>query len=305
MQTPGVSVVIVSFNTAQKLRKCLMAIEARHEVIVVDNGSTDGSPDMVESEFPHVRCVRSPANLGFGVANNVGTDMATRELVLLLNSDCYAHPGAIERLATVFRDPSVIAAGGMLLNPDGTLQESVAGPLTLWAVFCEQTFLDSLIRRFAPARAYWRTRAYSESERPVRVYQVMGACLMMRPRARFDPRFFLYCEDTELCCRLSRLGTILYVPNAVFTHELGSSSAGNRWLSVARYNFGKELYFKIHRGSAASRACLALNRLGAVIRLAGWLLLTLISLGVWRKSRNQVRLFWNVLTCPVQGPRNS
>lgn len=84
---------------------------------------------------------------------------------------------------------------------------------------------------------------------------------------RFDERFFLYCEDTELCHRLREKGRIIYDPRAEFTHELGSSSKANRWRSVARYNYGKCLYFKITRGPAAAAACWMLNRIGAFMRV--------------------------------------
>lgn len=194
-----VSVVVVSYNTSAALRKCLEAIESHHDVIVVDNGSTDGSPEMVQSDFPDVRLIQNTDNRGFGAANNQGMALAQKDLVLFLNSDCYAHPGAISRLALAFRDASVVAAGGMLLNPDGSLQDSIANRLTLWTVFLEQTFLGR--------KGYWRTQRALEEAGPgdAEVPQIMGACLMIRPIERFDERIFLYCEDTELCARLSTL----------------------------------------------------------------------------------------------------
>ncbi len=298
MAESNVSVIVVSYNTQEKLRRCLAAVEPEHEVIVVDNASADGSPEMVAKEFPHVRLIANTENVGFGPANNQGLEVMTRELALFLNSDCYADPNAIKKLSMVFRDPEVAAAGGRLENLNGSFQPSVAVELTLWRVFQEQTFLDKLMRPFG--LGYWMVEPFNETRV---VPQVMGACLMTRPIERFDERYFLYCEDTDLCKRLEKHGKILYEPKATFTHELGSSSSGvGRWKSVARYNRGKELYFSIHRGALASTVCLIFDRMGAALRLLIWLTPTVLTLGLMGRFRNQVALFWRVLTSPKTGP---
>ena len=280
-----VSVVVVSFNTCEQLRKCLSAIESEHEVIVVDNASMDGSAAMVESEFPNVKLIRSDVNLGFGKANNRGDEIATRSLLLYLNSDAYVESGAIRRLAQAFEDESVVAAGPKLLNPDRSLQESVAKPLTLGAVFAEQIGIKS---------GYWETSRYADRDEPSDVAQVMGAALMARRGLeRFDERYFLYCEDTDLCHRLRRHGRIRFVPEAKVIHELGTSSKANPWLGIARYNAGKELYFRIHYGKMASLICWKLDRLGALLRL------------VTRPHRAEI--WWKVLTARTAqlSPSNS
>jgi len=317
----NVSVIVVSYNTRAKLRRCLQCIEPEHEVIVVDNASTDGSDEMVLTEFPHVRLIQNAENRGFGAANNQGMGAARRELVLFLNSDCYASPSAIAALATAFVHPedatfgrgmqppkhwkagdplNVVAAGGMLQNPDGSLQDSVASHLTLSAVASEQFFLEKLVP------TYWITRRlYRESATAPRVVpQVMGACLMIKPLEQFDGRYFLYCEDTDLCVRLRRHGDVLWVPTARFIHELGSSSSGSeRWRSVALYNRGKEIYFRKYHGLPAMVVCSLLNRLGALLRLLLWSIATVLTLGFVPRFRNQVWLFIRVLTAPLQGPR--
>lgn len=256
MDQPRVSVVIVNYNTRDLLRACLQSIESHHESIVVDNASSDGSAEMVAAEFPAVSLIRSERNLGFGAGNNLGMGAARGRYILLLNSDAEAMPGGIDVLADAMEE-GVVAVGGKLLHPDGRLQESAAGHLTLWVVFCEQLYLERLFH------AYWRSSALQKGGD---VAQVMGACLMMRPVERFDERYFLYCEDTDLCLRLGRHGRIRYVPSAEFIHHLGASSTTNRWKSVARYNRGKELYFRLHHGQAAAGACFLLNRFGALLR---------------------------------------
>lgn len=301
---PRVSVVVVNYNTRELLRRCLQSIDTEFETIVVDNGSADGSAEMVAREFPAVVLIRNAENRGFGAANNQGLAIAQGELVLLLNSDAAADPGAIEHLAKVFADPKIVAAGGRLHGPDRKTQRSSANELTLWAVFCEQTALEKLVPQWRLFSPYWNTERLLASGRAIcATEQVMGACLMMRPLERFDERFFLYCEDTELCRRLRRHGAIVFVPNAGFLHELGASSAGvDRWMSVARYNRGKELYFELHHGRAASVFVWCLDRMGALLRMVlagiGWL----ATVGSSRALNQRVRLFAKVLFAPLHGP---
>jgi GT2 family glycosyltransferase len=283
-----VSVIVVSYNTREKLRRCLSCIEPEQEIIVVDNASSDGSAEMVRTDFPHAQLIANSDNRGFGAANNQGAALATGNWLLYLNSDCYASPGSISCLAETLQAEAAVAGGGKLLNPDGSLQESVAAELTLWMVFIEQTFLDRLFRKLG--RGYWRT---PQEEVTTEVPQVMGACLMVKRGVEaFDERFFLYCEDTDLCKRLAKHGRILYVPTCKFTHELGSSSAANRWLAVTRYNAGKELYFRIHQGRFSSSICWLLDRGGALLRLLIWCCVAVVK----PSARSQIQLFWKVLT---------
>lgn len=301
----SISVIVVSHNTRSQLAKCLRSIGTGHEVIVVDNASADGSSRMVEEEFSHVRLVSNPENRGFGAANNQGIDIAQGELILFLNSDCYAQPGAINRLALAMERASACAAGGRLLNPDGSLQQSAARMLNLWHVISEQTGLEKLLH------VYWCTPDLGLAE-PVPVGQVMGACLMIRKNGtiRFDEDFFLYCEDTDLIRRIvekdqaeGRSGTVLYVPGAEFIHELGASSQGHaRWLSVARYNRGKELYFLKHSGWMAASICWIIDRLGALARFIVWALASIATLFLWRPATNRLLLWTRVLTGPLSGP---
>lgn len=297
------AVVVVSYNTKDLLRQCLTAVGTDYEVIVVDNASRDGSAAMVESEFPHVRLMANQSNVGFGAANNQAIRSSDAELFLLLNSDARPEPGAIDLLLRSMGDPGVVACGGRLSHPDGSLQESACTNLTLWAVFCEQTLLEKLFRSSPVFSPYWVSgRLLRQGNGPFRVKQVMGSCLMFRPVEQFDERFFLYCEDTELCRRLTKHGDILYVPEARFVHELGASSSGTRWTAVARYNRGKELYFLIHHGRVTSFACWVINRLGALLRLLIWGVPMLLTLGLVARFRRQTALFARVLFAPVSGP---
>ncbi len=297
-----VSVIIVSYNTCELLREALIALkkESPFEIIVVDNASRDGSPDMVEQEFPEVKLIKNDKNRGFGAANNQGLDQMTGDLAFFLNSDARPKPGAIAILAEKLQShPDAVAAGGKLEFPDGRLQESACTNLTLWAVWCEQSFAEKLFPQSRLLSPYWiSSRLAARGPGPHPVAQVMGACLMMRPAERFDERFFLYCEDTELCHRLQKHGNIIYAPEAEFVHELGASSTSTRWESVARYNRGKELYFQIHHDSLSSLLCWIFDRKGASLRLVAWSIVALVK----PTARPKVTLFWRVLTAPISGP---
>ena len=288
-----VSVIVVSYNTCEHLRRCLSSLQGEAcEVIVVDNASQDGSAEMVEQEFPRVKLVRLTRNVGFGAANNYGLDLASEDLALILNSDCVAHTGSIKKIEGAFEDPTVVAAGGRLFQ-DGELQDSCCSRLTLWRVFCEQTGLQRLFPSSQFFNSYWLSKRLAEQGAgPHEVEQVMGACLMMRTIERFDESFFLYCEDTELCHRLRMLGKILYV-NAPFDHALGASTATKRGWAIAMYNRGKELYFRKHGSWLKAATCLLINRFGGFLRLVGALA---------KRDFAKVRMFDEVVFGPIGGP---
>ena len=305
------SVIVVSYNTRDLLGRCLESLGEADEVVVVDNASADGSAEMVASLFPSVRLVRNSENRGFGAANNQGLDLVAGDLVLFLNSDAMARPGALRGLVSVMdAHADVVACGGRLESADGRLQESCANGLTLWALFCEQTYLEKLFPRSRLFSPYWVSSRLLSAQRELHdVEQVMGACLMVRPEKsssgelhhnfeRFDERFFLYCEDTELCRRLRRRGRIVWVPGAVFEHALGASSQA-RWEAVARYNRGKELYFLIHFGRTTAVVAFLIDRAGAFARLLVWSLASVVTLFFVRTVRERAWMWVRVLFARV------
>lgn len=316
---------MVSYNTLELLRSCLQSLEEADEIIVVDNASSDGSPEMVSKEFPWAILIANSKNVGFGAANNLGLSAMSGDVALFLNSDAQATPGAINRLKQVMSDPQLVACGGRLVeledwqspgiargqNPlgcNGALnnrtQNSCSSQLTLWVVFCEQSGLEKIFPKSRLLSPYWMTeRILRSGELVTKVGQVMGACLAIRPLEKFDERYFLYVEDTDLCKRLASHGDIVYVADALFGHVLGGSSAQNRWWSVAMYNLGKETYFRIHKGRFSAGLCWLLNRCGAALRLVLWSALALVTLGRVARFRRQAELFLRVLLCPTKGPQ--
>lgn len=261
-----VSVVIVSINTRTVLKECLgsvrrEAVSLRAQVIVVDNGSTDGSQEMIEQDYPEVLLIRSQVNLGFAGANNLGFRSAGGRYIVLLNSDAFLSEGSLDRSVRYMdENPKAGLAGGQLVGRDGSWQPSAR-------MF--PSLLNDLIVRSGLAARYPRSRFFGRFDRtwaspmePAEVDWVPGAYSIIRSKALFevgpfDTRFFLYCEEVDLCKRLKQAGySIRYWPDIRITHIGGESSRQMR--SVEMSNVGAQLilwrmrstllYYRKHAG---------------------------------------------------------
>ena len=296
---PDISVAVVSYNTRDLLRACLRSLAEREaageailEIIVADNGSSDGSAAMVRTEFPSVQVIETGENLGFGRANNLALQAAAGRAFCLLNSDAEVLPGALPlALAALDSDPKTGLVGGQLLWPDGRLQTSYGDDPTLAGVFREQTFLDKLGRKQSPPLIGEGTARD--------VDQICGAFMLIRPEAwrgmgGFDPHYFMYNEDVDLNFRLRRAGWhVVFLPQVRITHHLGSSSSADwqkRARMVSAYNESRHYFFSRFHGPAAGTALQAFCLLGAAIRLTGWFLLSLVR----PSARDKVKLFQEV-----------
>ncbi len=241
---PDLSVVVVSFNTSDLLRKCLQGVDAQAgdlslEILVVDNASRDASADMVAAEFPHVRLIRSAANLGFAAANNLAFAKARGRYVLLLNPDAVARPGTLARaVARMDASPKVGAAGARLLGPDGSLQPSAR---CFPSIVDEALTLSGLAARFPQSRFFGRfDRTWADPMQDARVDWVPGAFVIVRREileavGNFDEAFFLYYEEVDLCRRISAAGhEIWYWPELVVEHIGGACSKTQQSMNVSR-----------------------------------------------------------------------
>ena len=303
--TPDITISIVSYNTRDLLRLCLRALlareqegEARLQIIVADNGSRDGSMEMARDEFPGVEAFSTGGNIGYGRANNLAFEKARGRYFFSLNSDTEVEPLALKTLLE-FMDghPDVGASGAQLMWPDGRIQFSYGYDPTLPSIFYEQLGLHKLLH-FDRVRHGAEMKPETDQE-PFEAQHVAGACLFARRQAYaqvkgFDPVYFMYHEDTDLCIRLRKANwRIFLVPRARIVHHVGASS--NDWqtraLMVSSYNASRHLYFSRHGGPLHGKVLKLLFLCGASIRLCAWTLLALFRPGAHEK----VRLFRRVL----------
>ena len=225
-------IVIVSFNARADLERCLHSLHAAppavpHQIIVVDNGSTDGSMDAVRGAWPGVSVIEMGRNAGFAAANNAGIRAGTGNLVLLLNSDTIVPAGAIDALVRqLAQHPGAAAAGPRLVDGEGRAEWSFGRMLTPWTEL-KRMAAQLLYARRTPIVTTLIERAARRESYPD---WVSGACLLVRREAAeqaglLDERYFMYEEDVDFCAALRALGhRILFTPAAEVVHLRGRSA---------------------------------------------------------------------------------
>jgi N-acetylglucosaminyl-diphospho-decaprenol L-rhamnosyltransferase len=222
----GVSAIVVSHNSRPHLRRCLDSLSPQvAQTIVVDAASTDGSIDDLRAGD----VVRLDANRGYGAALNAGAARATGDLLLLLNADTWALPGAVDELARALADtPAAGVAGPKLVNEDGSTQRSVRGFPTPWRLATEYFFLRWFAPRSRALNAFYA--AGFDHATPRAADWLVGAALLVRREAfdsvaGFDESFFMYNEEVDFCYRLARAGwSTIFVPSAQVGHVGGAST---------------------------------------------------------------------------------
>jgi GT2 family glycosyltransferase len=298
------SILIVNWNSRDLLRKCLQSVRETcghlaPQVVVVDGGSFDGSSEMAASEFPEVEFIQSPDNLGFGRCNNLGFQSVVCETLLLLNPDTELQPGAVDALAAALdSQPHAGITGALLLNVDGSSQlASVHHLPTAWnaAIDC-----DWLRKR------WWRKHLGGNEGRPIKVEAVSGACMLMksstfRDIGGFDPRFFMYAEDMDLCFRVHHRGMhVFHVPSARVLHHGGGSSQ-TRFSKFSAVMIREALRTYLAKNHGASHAL----RYRFLIAIAAILRLPLLAVTIpanrllgrkFQNSKNSLRKWWAVLS---------
>ena len=286
--TLDVSVVVVSYRSRALLGECLESVRASleasgltGEVLVVDNGSPDGTAELVRERYPWVRLVAEAENRGFAAAANRGLRLARGRVVVLLNPDTRVVGDALGRLVRFLeRHPTVGVVGPRLRYPDGRTQPSRRRFPTLLTGFLESTLVQDYWRsNRVLARYYVADRSDEERQE---VDWLVGACLAVRREALrsvglLDERFFLYSEEVEWFWRLRRAGwRVVYLPDAEVVHlEGGSSEPESAFRQVAFDTAKVQLYRRLHGPLAAEllRAFLLATYLVRLAReSAKWLL---------------------------------
>jgi GT2 family glycosyltransferase len=307
------SVVIVNWNTRALLLECLAATrdelerEARAsgllgEIIVVDNGSRDGSADAVREAFDDVEVLPLPENRGYAAGNNAGIAVAKGRILLLLNSDAFLLPGALRVALDVFeRSPDVAAAGVQLVHPDGRLQNSIHTFPRFWLELVPRALLElSMPKRF-PSKRYRHAG-------PIDVDAVLGAAFFVR-RAVIDEigplceDYFFFLEETELCWRIKcARHRVVHIPAARAEHRSGASSKRRHSLAT-RVEFHRSLYhfLRTNQGVVPAAAVVVLRVVKGLVSLPFLLLLAIVS----QRQRERLGIVWGMLVWHTLGcPRH-
>lgn len=248
-----VSIIIVNWNTKQLLADCIDSIYSSppgvdFDIWVVDNFSSDGSPEMVRERFPKVQLIDNKENIGFARANNQAMRKCQGKYILLLNPDTVVNPDAIVELVDFLNQtPQAGMVGARLINPDRSLQESAFPLPTLFSEFWRMFHLDYFVNVANYPMDEWRLDSAKE------VDTLLGACMLIRREALeqddiFDEDYFIYSEEVDLCTRLKKTGWHLYWdPNAVVMHYGAQSTQQVAEEMFLRLYEGKILYFRKYR----------------------------------------------------------
>jgi hypothetical protein len=247
------SIIIVSYNTRADLHACLESLDratpaVSHDIVVVDNGSSDGSVEAAR-RWPGVRVIEVGRNAGFASANNIGIRATASNLVLLLNSDTVVPPGAIDGLVADLRShPEAAVAGPRLVDAHGKPEISFGRMIGPWQELRQKAIWCLYDRDIPPVPAYvrWRLR------RARTVDWVTGACLLVRRDDAYaagllDERFFMYTEDVDFCAAVRRMGRLVrYTPAATIVHRRGRSAAHAPAATSAAYRRSQVAFYEKH-----------------------------------------------------------
>jgi GT2 family glycosyltransferase len=302
------SIIIVNWNTRDLLCQCLDSLTQKvegieMEILVVDNGSTDGSVAAVRDKFPGVRLIENPVNMGFAKANNQAISLSSGEYLLLLNPDTQVKDETVVKMLS-FMDAHAEAGlvGAQLLNADGSKQNSIANFPSL----ATELLNKSLLRRLFPEKFPGKGRDYPG---PVEVDSVIGACMMVRRKAveqmgLLDEKFFLFLEETDWCYRIKKAGWKVYhIPQAEIFHFQGKSAEAEKGKARIEYYRSRYHYFRKNRGSFQSSVLF----IGLIIKLSVELVFatiacvfTLFMVKKWRTkfSTYLYLMWWHLRLCP-------
>lgn len=269
------SIIIVSWNVKDDLLRCLSSLKENpppvpFEQIVIDNMSSDGTPNIVRQEYPEVTVIENQENKGFAKANNQGIKQSSGEYILLLNPDTIVRPNSLGTLVKFLdNNPDVGACGPKLLNANGSAQASVRQFPTFRGVLYGHT-ICRLFGLFRSQHRKWMMKDFSY-DRQMDVDQIMGAAMMVRrsviDKVGFmDENFFMYFEEIDLCYRIKEAGwRIVFLPSAVITH-LGGRSSSQVPLKRIMMLTSLIAFFRKHRGRFAAGLFTIIFKAGVILR---------------------------------------
>ncbi len=271
------SIIIVNWNVREYLKLCLDSIHRRTnaytiEVIVVDNGSTDGSLEMLRDEYPWVQVKAQGMNRGFARANNIGLAQAQGRYVFILNPDTELHEGVLESLISFMDDhPGVAVAAPQIVNADGSFQKgSIRRDPTITSQVIILLKLQYLLSHVKVMRRYYADDFDPSLQQDID--QPMGAAMFIRKEVLdrigfFDEGFFLWFEEVDLSKRFREAGErIRYIPHVLVTHHGGRSFSQSLPLVKQKlFNRSALHYYSKHYGLRGYLSILATVPLNLVM----------------------------------------
>jgi hypothetical protein len=293
-----VSVIVLNYNGRDLTPECLASIPSGVQTIVVDNGSTDGSPGDIESRFPWAKLVRNRVNRGFAAGVNQGIERSSCGFLCLLNNDARLMPRSLETMAGFMAEnPDVGILAPQLLHEDGRRQHSFA-PMPSIAT---EGLNKALMRALFPEDFPHKKKLYVD---PHDVPSVIGACMMIRRQVvdiigGLDPAYFLFLEETDYCLRARRAGfRVVFLPWANVIHLQGRTR--DRAAVPARVEYTRSLFTFFRKQRPASypflRALYPVKNLVELITLG---LAAPFSGGVRRRwVETAALLAWQATGCP-------
>jgi len=278
-----ISIIIVSWNTKKYLEECLNSLRTisgnlSTEIIVVDNASADGTPEMVRTQFPDVKLIESGANLGFAKGNNLGIQKATGRYLCLINSDVNVPPDCLSTMHSYMeQQPTIGVTGPAMLRTDGKVHRSGMRFPTLWTVALRALYLDSIFDGVKFFGGFLMKDFRFDRITDIEVLD--GWFWMVRREAliqvgTLDERFFMYAEDVDWCKRfhMARWRVVFY-PTARALHYCGASSANAPSRFTVEMQRANLQYWKKYHGRVSLLLYLFINCLGYTIRAAAWALI--------------------------------
>ena len=282
-----ISIIIVNWNTRQLLRNCILSIYEnvnglRYEIIVIDNGSSDNSANMVKKIFADVKLIVNKENRGFASANNQGILAAQGRYVLLLNSDTVVLPDRLGK-AVDFADSHSSAAvvGCKVLNPDKSLQPSCFMFPSVFNMVLSSSYLYKLLSR-NPFFSRESMRRWDRND--VRHVDVVTGCfLLVRAEAikqvgLMDERFFMYAEETDWCYRFKQAGwSIMFTPDCEIIHLGGQSSGKIRSEMLVQLRLSILKFIDKHHGRLKYKLACFLTIVFFAVRLPAWSIISILT----------------------------
>jgi N-acetylglucosaminyl-diphospho-decaprenol L-rhamnosyltransferase len=251
------SVIVVTHNDRGHLENCLESLARADgandmEIYVVDNASTDGTPEFVADKYPEIHLVLLTENMGFSKANNIGLRQCRGQSVMFLNPDTALPKNGLTGLLAALDNPAVGAVGPILYNRENHFQVSFGGRRTFFRELIQKGVLNPCLKR-----------RIGRLQRPRRVTWISGACLCVRREVLdgvggFDEHFFLYFEDIDLCYRIRKANWEILVHPEIKIFHAGGASTGRQPLRSRYYYRRSQIYFYRKHNGPLSRGLLKL-----------------------------------------------